>query len=94
MELERDSKIMLYTMDVLQSLVKKGILPEEIWKKKVTVNSRKAKRLLKKFKIKPNEISLGLSMLFVGGFLSQKGLENHVKSLPDSFIKQLEMEIN
>ena len=68
-------------MNVLQRMVKKGIWPEEKWKKKVTVNSRKAKRVLKKFKIKPNEMSLGLSMLFVGGFLSQKQIDETYKNL-------------
>mgnify|MGYP003149289275 CR=1 FL=1 len=94
MELERDHKVVLYTIDVLQSLVKKGILPKEIWKKEVTVNSRKTKRVLKKFNITPEEIHLCLGKLIVEGFLSQETMEAYAKSFPDSFINQLEMEIN
>ena len=92
--LTRDEKIILYTLEILKSLVKKGVLPEEIWDKDVVVNSRKTKRILKKFSITSPEIILGLEMLDVGGFLNKKVLINHLKTMPDSFIKQLEMEIN
>ena len=92
--LTRQEKIILYTLNVLQSLVERGILPKEMWTKNITINSRKTKRILKKFSITSPEIILGLEMLDVGGLLNKKVLRNHLKTMPDSFIKELEMYIN
>jgi len=92
--LTRQEKIILYTLDVLQNLVQTGVLPKEIWTKNITINSRKTKRVLKKFNITESEIRFGCDALIVEGFINKKVLMNHFKTMPDSFIKELEMYIN
>ena len=81
-------------MQLIQDLIDNKVLPKKIWNKGFKINSRESKRQLKGFNATTDECVTVLYALVSDGFLNLNQMKKHMKFLPDSFLKEMEKEIN
>jgi len=91
MKINRQEKLVLFTMNTLQELINKGFLPQEILKENGEVVKcsidKKGKKILKNLKPEPtqNEIIDTIMAMSDAGFVDKNLLFNCMKDIGDEF---------
>ena len=87
MKISKDDKLVLHTIQIIQGLIDKKLLPKKIFKKGFKVNTKKSKRILKGFEPTSDETIATLQGLISAGFIDLGEIEKYIKFMPDDFLK-------
>jgi hypothetical protein len=87
MKISKNDKLILHTIQIIQDLIDKKLLPRKIFKKGLKINTKKSKRALEGFNPTQNETIATLHGLISSGIVDLDEMKKYIKFMPDDFLK-------